>query len=217
MAIAIFDLDETLIDGNSPSLWSAHLADLGWADRDSFVPRERELVARYAAGEATLEDYLAFSLQPLVGRTEEEVAHIAAPFVEDVIEPLIFNDAMRCIAQHRAAGDRILIISATQTFLVQAIAERLGVEDVIGTDLQQQHGFYSGAIDGIAAARQGKVAKLEVWLREQGLDLAGTHFYSDSLNDLPLLEHVDHPHAVNPDPVLRTRAEQQGWDILNWR
>src|SRR5690606_169218 len=125
MAIAIFDLDETLIDGNSPSLWSAHLADLGWADRDSFVPRERALVAQYAAGQATLEQYLAFSLQPLVGRTEDEVAHVAAPFVEDVIEPLIFSDAMRCIARHRAAGDRILIISATQTFLVTAIAERL--------------------------------------------------------------------------------------------
>lgn len=217
MALAIFDLDETLIDGNSPSLWSAHLGELGWVDTESFVPRERELVARYAAGEATLEEYLAFSLQPLVGRTEEEVSHVAGPFVEDVIEPLIFSDAMRCIARHRAAGDRILIISATQTFLVRAIAERLGVDDVIGTDLALTHGFYSGAIDGIASAREGKVVKLQQWLQEQALSLDGAHFYSDSLNDLPLLEHVEHPHAVNPDPILRARAEEASWEVLNWR
>jgi HAD superfamily hydrolase (TIGR01490 family) len=217
MAIAIFDLDETLIDGNSPSLWTEHLASLGWLDRDSFVPRERELVAGYAAGEVSIEDYFAHTLQPLVGRTPDEAAHIVGPFVEDVIEPLIFSDAMRCIASHRAAGDRILIISATQTFLVQAIAERLGVDDVIGTDLQLQHGFYSGAVDGIAAAREGKVMRLRAWLIEQNLSLDGAHFYSDSLNDLPLLEYVEHPHAVNPDPVLRAYAEQAGWDILNWR
>lgn len=217
MAVAIFDLDETLIDGNSPSLWTAHLADLGWLDPDSFIPRERALVSGYAAGEVCIEEYFAHTLQPLVGRTEEEVAHIAGPFVEEVIEPLIFTDAMRCIAAHRAAGDRILIISATQTFLVQAIAERLGVADVIGTDLQLQHGFYSGGVDGIAAAREGKVLRLRAWLATENLPQAGAHFYSDSLNDLPLLEQVDHPHAVNPDAVLRARAEQAGWDILNWR
>lgn len=217
MVLAIFDLDDTLIDGNSPSLWITHLADLGWLDRDSFVPREQELVALYASGQASLEEYLAFSLQPLVGRTVEEVAYVATPFVEDVIEPLIFTDAMRCIARHRAAGDRILIISATPTFLVSAIAERLGVEDVIGTDLALAHGFYSGAIDGIAAAREGKVTKLQHWLEEQAQPLAGAHFYSDSRNDLPLLAHVDHPHAVNPDALLRERAEQQGWEILTWR
>ncbi len=217
MALAIFDLDDTLIDGNSPSLWCAHLADIGWADRESFLAGEQALVARYAALEATLEEYLAFGLQPLVGRTPEEVEYLAGPFVEAVIEPLIHSDAMRCIAAHRAAGERILVISATPTFLVTAIAERLGIAEVLGTDLELQHGCYSGRIAGIPCAREGKIARLEAWLAATGETLEGAHFYSDSRNDLPLLGHVAHPHAVNPDPVLREHARQHGWEILDWR
>lgn len=217
MTLAIFDLDDTLIDGNSPSLWLEHLADLGWLDRDSFIPREQELVAQYAALQISLEDYFAFGLQPLVGRTPEEVDYIAGPFVEAVIEPLIHSDAMRAVARHRAAGERILIISATPSFLVRAIAERLGIADVLGTDLELQHGHYSGRISGIATAREGKIQRLAQWLEEQGEALAGAHFYSDSRNDLPLLSHVAHPHAVNPDAALRAHAERQGWEILHWR
>lgn len=217
MALAIFDLDDTLIDGNSPSLWTEHLAQLGWLDRDSFIPREQELVALYAERRATLADYLAHTLQPLVGRTPEEVAYIAAPFVEEVIEPLIHSDAMRCVSAHRSGGDRILIISATPTFLVEAIAERLGIDQVLGTDLALAHGHYSGAIDGIACAREGKLHKLDQWLQAHGEATAGAHFYSDSINDLPLLDAVTHPHAVNPDANLRAEAMRRGWDILDWR
>ena len=217
MTLAIFDLDDTLIDGNSPSLWLDHLADLGWLDRDSFIPREQELVTQYAALQISLEDYFAFSLQPLVGRTPEEVDYIAGPFVEEVIEPLIHSDAMRTVARHRATGERILIISATPSFLVRAIAERLGIADVLGTDLELQHGYYSGRISGIATAREGKIQRLAQWLETQDETLAGAHFYSDSRNDLPLLCHVEHPHAVNPDAALRAHATQQGWEILDWR
>ena len=152
-----------------------------------------------------------------MGRTPEEVAYVAEPFVEEVIEPLILSDAMRCVAAHRAAGDRILIISATPTFLVAAIAARLGIEDVLGTDLALAHGHYSGAIEGIPSAREGKLHKLEAWLAGQPQDMAQVHFYSDSINDLPLLAAVGRPHAVNPDPQLRTHAETEGWDILDWR
>lgn len=217
MALAIFDLDDTLIGGNSPSLWTAHLADLGWVDRESFLAREQELVARYAALQASLEEYMAFSLQPLVGRTPAEVGYIAGPFVEEVIEPLIHSDAMRTIAGHRAAGERILIVSASPTFLVEVIAERLGIAEVLGTELELQHGFYSGRVAGIPCAREGKIQRLEQWLAAQGEGLAGAHFYSDSRNDLPLLCHVEHPHAVNPDAALREHAERHGWDILAWR
>lgn len=217
MALAIFDLDDTLIGGNSPSLWTAHLADLGWVDRESFIAREQELVARYAALQASLEEYMTFSLQPLVGRTPAEVDYVAAPFVEEVIEPLIHSDAMHTIAGHRAAGERILIVSASPTFLVEAIAERLGIAEVLATELELQHGFYSGRVAGIPCAREGKIQRLEQWLAAQGEALAGAHFYSDSRNDLPLLCHVEHPHAVNPDAALRAHAEQHGWDILAWR
>lgn len=217
MALALFDLDDTLIGGNSPSLWTAHLADLGWVDRESFLAREQALVAQYAALQATLEDYLAFSVQPLVGRTPAEIDCVADAFVEAVIEPLILTDAMRAVAGHRAAGDRVLIVSASPTFLVAAIAARLGIAELLATELELQHGGYSGRIAGIPCAREGKIARLEQWRREQGETLAGAHFYSDSRNDLPLLAHVDHPHAVNPDAALRAHAERHGWDILDWR
>lgn len=217
MPLALFDLDDTLIDGNSPSLWSAYLAELGWVDRDSFIPREQALVAAYAQRQISLEEYLQFSLQPLIGRTPEEVAHVAAPFVEEVIEPLIHSAAMRAIAEHRQHGDRVLVISATPTFLVEAIAERLRIDDVLGTALALQHGHYSGALQGTPCAREGKITCLEAWAAEHNESLEGAYFYSDSCNDLPLLSRVAHPRAVNPDALLHQEALQRGWSILHWQ
>lgn len=217
MALAIFDLDETLIHGDCASLWSEHMADLQWVDRESFLSREKELMALYAEGQLAMEDYMAYTLSPLVGRTPEEVDYVVGPFVEDVIEPIIYSDAMRCLATHRTAGDRLLVISASAHFLVSAIAERLGIADVLAIDLEQQHGCYSGQTTGVLTYREGKVQRLGDWLAEAGESLDGAHFYSDSRNDLPLLSRVEHPHAVNPDPTLRAHAEQHGWDILSWK
>ena len=217
MALAIFDLDDTLIDGDCASLWSAHMAELGWVDGESFIRKDHELMALYAEGKLAMEDYMAFSLSPLVGRTAEEVDFVAGPFVEDVVEPLIHSDAMRCLAQHRAAGDRILIISASAHFLVSAIAERLGVEEVLAIDLEEQHGCYSGRTHGVLTYREGKVTRLNAWLEEQGENLEGAYFYSDSRNDLPLLSLVANPRTVNPDPTLRAHAEEAGWPVLDWR
>ena len=216
MALAIFDLDETLIDGDCASLWAQHMVDLQWVDGDSFLAREQELMRLYGRGELAMEDYMAFTLSPLVGRTPEEVAYVVGPFVEDVIEPLIFSDAMRCIAEHRAAGDRILVISASAVFLVEAIAERLGIGEVLAIDLEQQHGCYSGKTCGVLTYRKGKVTRLQHWLGEQAESLEGAFFYSDSRNDLPLLSQVSNPRAVNPDVALRAHAQENGWPILAW-
>lgn len=216
MALAIFDLDETLIDGDCASLWAQHMVDLQWVDGDSFLAREQELMRLYGRGELSMEDYMAFTLSPLVGRTPEEVAYVVGPFVEDVIEPLIFSEAMRCVAEHRAAGDRILVISASAVFLVEAIAERLGIGEVLAIDLEQQHGCYSGKTCGVLTYREGKVTRLQHWLGEQAESLEGAFFYSDSRNDLPLLSKVSNPRAVNPDEALRTHAQENGWPILAW-
>ncbi|TLX60908.1 HAD-IB family hydrolase [Stutzerimonas nosocomialis] len=216
MAVAIFDLDETLIDGDCASLWSHEMAKIGWVDGESFLRKDAELMAEYAFGRLAMEDYMAFSLAPLVGRTAEEVAHVVTPFVEDVIEPLIYSDAMRCITAHRMAGDRILVISASAHFLVSAIAERLGIDEVLAIDLEERHGFYSGATRGVLTYREGKVRRLEQWLADQGESLAGAHFYSDSINDLPLLQRVDFAHVVNPDPMLAEQAQHEGWPVLRW-
>ncbi|MFT5781410.1 MAG: HAD superfamily hydrolase (TIGR01490 family) [Pseudomonas sp.] len=217
MALAIFDLDETLINGDCASLWSAYMAKLGWVDGESFLKRDTELMALYSQGLLAMEDYMSFSLSPLVGRTAEEVAHVVEPFVEDVIEPLIYSDACKYLAQHRAAGDRLLVISASGVHLVAPIAQRLGINEVLAIELEEQHGCYSGNTQGILTYREGKVQRLLAWLTEQGESLDGAYFYSDSRNDLPLLEQVSQPQAVNPDPVLRARAEQAGWPILHWR
>jgi HAD superfamily hydrolase (TIGR01490 family) len=217
MALAIFDLDETLIHGDCASLWAVEMTKLGWADGEAFIAREQELMRLYAAGKLAMEDYMAFTLAPLVGRTAEEVAHVVEPFVEDVIEPIFYSDASRTLAAHREAGDRLLVISASAHFLVSAIAERFGIDEVLAIDLEQQHGFYSGRTQGVLTYREGKVTRLHAWLAEQNENLAGASFYSDSRNDLPLLQLVDRPFAVNPDPTLRAHAEQAGWPILSWR
>ncbi|MBT8767528.1 HAD family hydrolase [Metapseudomonas boanensis] len=217
MALAIFDLDDTLIDGDCASLWSQHMANLGWVDGESFVRKDTELMALYAEGKLAMEDYMAFSLTPLVGRTAEEVEFVVGPFVEDVIEPLIHSDATRCLARHREDGDRLLIISASAHFLVSAIAGRLGVEEVLAIELEEQHGCYSGRTRGVLTYRDGKVTRLQAWLEEHGESLDGAHFYSDSRNDLPLLTRVPHPRVVNPDPTLRAHAEEAGWPVLSWR
>lgn len=217
MALAIFDLDDTLIDGDCASLWSQQMARLGWVDGESFLKRDAELMQAYSEGKLAMEDYMAFSLGPLVGRTEEEVAHLVEPFVEDVIEPLIHGDACKAIARHRAAGDRLLVISASSIHLVAPIAARIGIDEVLSIDLEIEHGFYSGRTRGVLTYREGKITRLLEWLAAEGESLEGASFYSDSRNDLPLLLKVSKPNAVNPDPVLLEHAQKAGWPVLNWR
>lgn len=217
MPLAIFDLDETLIHGDCASLWSEQMVRLEWVDAESFLRKDQQLMQAYAEGQLAMEDYMAFSLEPVAGRAPEEVDFLVEPWVEDYIEPIIFSDATRTIARHRAAGDRILIISASAVFLVQAIADRLGVDEVLAINLEVAHGVYSGRTEGVLTYREGKVTRLAQWLHEQGESLDGASFYSDSRNDLPLLLKVAHPQVVNPDPVLRAHAEQAGWPIHEWR
>ncbi|MEN1835747.1 HAD family hydrolase [Pseudomonas lijiangensis] len=217
MPLAIFDLDETLIGGDCASLWSEQMGRLGWVDPESFMKRNDELMAAYSAGKLAMEDYMTFSLEPMAGRTPEEVDHLVGPWVEDFIEPIIYSDACKCIAQHRARGDRILVISASGVHLVKPIAERLGIDEVLGIELDVQNGVYSGATVGVLTYREGKITRLMDWLDAEGENLEGASFYSDSRNDLPLLLKVDHPHVVNPDAVLREHAEKAGWPVHAWK
>jgi len=217
MALAIFDLDETLIHGDCATLWSEQMGRLSWVDSESFMRRNHELMDAYSHGKLAMEEFMSFSLEPMAGRTPEEVAHLVGPWVEDVIEPIIYSDACKAIAAHRQAGDRILVISASGTHLVKPIAERLGIDEVLGIELEVTHGVYSGNTVGTLTYREGKITRLLQWLDEEEENLEGASFYSDSRNDLPLLLKVDHPHAVNPDPVLREHAEKAGWPIHHWK
>ncbi|WP_434590708.1 HAD family hydrolase [Pseudomonas sp. R4-83] len=217
MALAIFDLDETLIHGDCSSLWSEQMVRLGWVDGESFMQRDKELMDAYGRGHLAMEDYMAFSLEPLIGRTPAEIDHLVGPWVEDFIEPIIFSDATKTIAAHRQAGDRILVISASGTHLVKPIAERLGIDEVLAIELDVAHGVYSGKTVGTLTYREGKITRLLEWLDAEEENLEGASFYSDSRNDLPLLLKVDFPHVVNPDPVLLEHAEKSGWPIHLWK
>ena len=216
MALAIFDLDETLIHGDCATLWSEQMVRLGWVDGESFLRRDKELMDAYGRGHLAMEDYMAVSLEPLIGRTPEEIEHLVGPWVEDVIEPIIFSGATRVIAEHRKLGDRILVISASGTHLVRPIAGRLGMDEILGIELDVAHGVYSGKTVGTLTYREGKITRLLEWLDAEEENLEGASFYSDSRNDLPLLLKVDFPHAVNPDPVLLEHAEKAGWPIHLW-
>ena len=217
MALAIFDLDETLIHGDCATLWSEQMGRLGWVDAVPFMQRNNELMDAYSQGRLRMEEYMAFSLEPMAGRTPEEVDHLVGPWVEDCIEPIIFSDACTAIAAHRKAGDRILVISASGTHLVKPIAERLGIDEVLGIELEVKNGVYTGNTVGTLTYREGKITRLMEWLDEHEENLEGASFYSDSRNDLPLLLKVDQPHVVNPDPVLREHAEKAGWPIHHWK
>jgi HAD superfamily hydrolase (TIGR01490 family) len=216
MALVIFDLDDTLIHGDCATLWSEQMGRLGWVDGESFMRKNDELMAAYSRGELAMEDFMDFSLEPMIGRTPEEIEHLVEPWVEDIIEPLIYSEATKTIARHRQNGDRILVISASGTHLVKPIAARIGIDEVLGIELDVAHGVYSGKTTGVLTYREGKITRLMEWLEQEGEHLDGAYFYSDSRNDLPLLLKVENPQVVNPDPVLRAHAEQAGWPIHHW-
>ena len=216
MALAIFDLDETLINGDCASLWSKEMVRLGWVEGESFMQRDRELMAAYGEGKLAMEDYMGFSLAPMVGRGDTAVASVVAEFVDKVIDPVVYRDARTAIARHQAAGDRLLVISASGAHLVRPIAAHLGINEVLAIDLEVRDGHFTGRTEGVLTYREGKVIRLMQWLEAQGETLDGASFYSDSRNDLPLLSKVSQPLAVNPDPVLLAHAEKAGWPVLNW-
>ncbi|WP_122573383.1 HAD family hydrolase [Pseudomonas viridiflava] len=216
MALAIFDLDDTLIHGDSASLWSREMMRLGWVEDEDFLSLDQELMNAYSQGKLAMEDYMAFSLTPMVGRTVGSVAEAVAHFIKAVIDPLVYREARQTIARHKAAGDRLLVISATGVHIVSPVAAHLGIDEVLAIDLEVQDGQFTGLTEGILTYREGKVLRLSDWLRVQDEMLEGAFFYSDSRNDLPLLKLVDNPITVNPDPTLRAYAQEHGWPVLDW-
>ena len=167
MALAIFDLDDTLIHGDSASLWSREMMRLGWVEDEDFLSLDQELMNAYSQGKLAMEDYMAFSLTPMVGRTVENVAEAVAQFIKAVIDPLVYREARQTIARHKAAGDRLLVISATGVHIVSPVAAHLGIDEVLAIDLEVQDGQFTGFTEGILTYREGKVLRLSEWLRAQ--------------------------------------------------
>ncbi len=217
MALAIFDLDNTLLAGDSDHLWGQFLVAQGLEDGTEFARANDAFYRDYQEGNLDIDAFLRFSLRPLRDHPPELLESLRARFVRECIEPLMLPAARALVDRHRAAGDTLLIITASNTFITAPTAALFGVPHLIATDPEVHDGRFTGAVSGIPSFQAGKVARLEVWLAAQGESLAGSSFYSDSHNDLPLLERVDRPVAVDPDALLREAALARGWDILSLR
>ena len=216
--LALFDLDHTLLPLDSDHSWGVFTTELGWTDKAEFARRNDEFFAQYRAGTLDIHDYVRFATDAVRRQGAEAAAAAHLRFMAEVIEPAILPAARALVERHRAAGDHLVIVTATNAFVTRPIADALGIDDLIAVDLARgADGWITGAIAGIPSAREGKVARMEQWLAARGWTWADVEatFYSDSLNDLALLEKVDHPVATNPDARLRALAAERGWAILD--
>jgi len=217
MPLALFDLDNTLLAGDSDYLWGQFLVDNGIVDAGEYEEKNRQFFEDYEQGRLDIDRYLRFALAPLARFEPQRLEQWRAAFIESRIRPIVAPGAGELLERHRRAGDELMIISATNAFVTRPIAELLGVPHLLATEPATENGRYTGDYVGTPTFREGKVAALREWLSRNGRDLQGSHFYSDSHNDLPLLEQVTHPVAVDPDPVLRKQAEAAGWPVISLR
>ena len=217
MALAIFDLDNTLIAGDSDHSWGEFLVDQNIVDRQLYKKMNDKFYADYESGCLDIFAYLEFSVEPLTQFSLQELDILHQQFMRDVIEPMKLDQAETLINHHRKAGDRILVITSTNRFIVEPICNSLGINEIIATDLQIIDGKYTGKVDGTPTFKEGKVERFNQWLREQNTNNEGSYFYSDSINDMPMLLEVTYPIAVDPDPALRKEAESRHWEIISLR
>lgn len=221
MNLAIFDLDRTLINCDSDNEWPKYLLKKGLIDQ-SFVDFERNKYYQdYINGCLNIDEFLKFQLAPLGRFSRAELDKMHNEYLHEFILPHITMMAKMLVQSHRDAGDELLLLSATNEFIITPIAHVFGIENVIGVQLEtDSNGNYTGAYVGTPSFKEGKVTRLHQWLQSRGLIMSSyekIYFYSDSHNDLPLLKEVSDPVAVNPDDKLNSYAQQHGWPVLNFQ
>lgn len=217
MALAIFDLDNTLLGGDSDYSWGQFLCRKGVVDAEAHTRANQAYYEDYERGELDIAAFLAFALKPLADNEPVDLQAWRDEFMRDVIEPMVLSKGEALLKNHSDRGDTLMIITATNQFVTELIARRLGVEHLIATVPESVDGRFTGKVSGVPSFQGGKVQRLEAWLAAAGENLAGSSFYSDSQNDIPLLEQVEHPVAVDPSPALRQHAEAKGWPIISLR
>lgn len=217
MTLAIFDLDNTLIGGDSDNLWGQFVCERGLMDAEDYGARNAQFYEDYKAGQLDIDAYLRFALSPLIGQPQELLNTWHRDFMISMIAPIMLPRAAQLVEDHRRRGHELLIITATNSFITRPIATALGIDDLLACEGEIVDGLYTGEPSGILSFHAGKVTRLNAWLRGRDTSMEGAFFYSDSHNDLPLLEIVDNPVAVDPDETLRARAEAEGWPVISLR
>jgi HAD superfamily hydrolase (TIGR01490 family) len=221
MKLTLFDLDHTLLPIDSDHAWGVFTATIGWTDPVDFNRRNDEFFAHYKAGTLDIHDYVRFATDAVRRQGAVNAAAAHAQFMRSVIQPAITPQAVALVRQHQQAGDEVVIVTATNEFVTRPIAGALGVSELIAVELERDTsaagaGWITGEIRGVPSAREGKVTRVAQWLASRKLDWTDVEstFYTDSINDLSLLEKVTHPVATNPDQRLRAIAGERGWRIL---
>ncbi len=213
MKIAIFDLDNTILNGDSDYSWINFLMDSSEVDRELYEERNLYFKTQYENGELDFYEWAEFALSAVKGKNIEEIEDLLHSFLSDVIEPMINVYALRLIHKHIENNDFLILASATYSLIVEPIGRRLGFKNIVSSDVETINGKYTGRITGIPALGEGKLIKVCNLIKKNNLDLKNATFYSDSINDLPLLDAVKNPIAVNPDRKLREIAIERNWDI----
>ena len=217
MSLAIFDLDNTLIADDSDFLWGQFLVDRGIVDKDYYEQANNKFYDDYKQGKLDIVEFLNFSLAPLAAHDATELYQWREEFVETLIKPITLNAAHDLVEKHRAAGDTLMVITATNRFVTEPIVKLYGIEHLLATTPELKNGQYTGKFIDTPCFQNGKVKQLHDWLTDSMHSLSGSFFYSDSHNDLPLLNLVDNPIAVDPDDTLRAAAEKADWPIISLR
>jgi len=217
MKLAIFDLDNTLLAGDSDYRWGCFLTQKGVVNADEYEAANADFYAQYKAGKLDITEFLEFALAPLAKVPFATLQQWHQEFMASEIQPIILPQGRDLIEKHRRLGHTLLILTATNDCMTTPIAAELGIEHIIATRAEKVDGEYSGRVSGTPSFQHGKITRLDEWLTEQKLNAEESWFYSDSINDLPLLEQVDHPYAVDPDEQLEAAAKQRGWPVMSLR
>ena len=220
MNLALFDLDNTILAGDSDYNWSRFLIQEGYLDGAIHAEKNEKFYADYKAGTLDIFAFVEFQFKPLARNPRTVLNQLLKKYVEEVIKPMITEKARALVKRHQEEGDLIIVITATNSFITKPIAELFGIVNLIGTDPEEKEGEFTGKVSGLPSFKEGKVTRLEAWLKGKNLSLASfekSYFYSDSHNDLPLMQKVTHPVAVDSDDVLSEYAKSKGWPQISLR
>ena len=220
MNLALFDLDNTILAGDSDYNWSRFLIQEGYLDGAIHAEKNEKFYADYKAGTLDIFAFVEFQFKPLARNPRTVLNQLLKKYVEEVIKPMITEKARALVKRHQDEGDLIIVITATNSFITKPIAELFGIKNLIGTDPEEKEGEFTGKVSGLPSFKEGKVTRLEAWLKGKNLSLASfeqSYFYSDSHNDLPLMQKVTHPVAVDSDDVLSEYAKSKGWPQISLR